>query len=681
MKIFVTAFLLLVAGACLFGQEKTPVIFGKVTVQDFTLQQNPLVNNNTNAVIIADKGSTIFVGNNKGWLSPVFKRQVRIKILNKNAFNLAMVKFNLYHRGEYEEKLTELSAVTYNLENGKVTESRLKKEDVFSDKLSRNTEERKFTLPAVKEGCIIEYTYSVSSDFYSYLNDWSFQHVNYPCLWSEYEVDIPKLMQYSIISQLFHSFYIDEAGTGFANYTVREKSEYTTAESDHLSVRINTIKHRWVMKDVPAFGHENYIYSPDNYIDRLSFQLNKIDYGAEAASNGVDAVNIKHTWAKASEELMNADYFGAPVKESNDWLKEPLDKITQKSTNQWEEIQSIYTFVRDNFTCTGRGQYLAHGLKEIFNKKSGSVAEINLLLTAMLHKRSIDASPVVLSTREFGVNSPRYPIMERLDYVICKASFDNRTVYVDASDPFIGFGKLPLNCYNGHARIISDKDSGSVFLLPESVKELNSTTVFIENDENGTGMSGNYQSIPGYHNSYNMRREINKAGMSAWVKKMQDVAGAEFILEHAAVDSLMKLEEPLKIHYDFKFKPVGDAEAAIIYFTPIPRGEGYKENPFSAAERKYPVEFDAPVDELYVLNMEIPKGYVVDELPKSAKVAFNGTDGFYEYIIQKDESNIQLRSRLTLNRAIYRADEYNVLRDFFAFVVKKQAEQVVFKKK
>ena len=88
-----------------------------------------------------------------------------------------------------------------------------------------------------------------------------------------------------------------------------------------------------------------------------------------------------------------------------------------------------------------------------------------------------------------------------------------------------------------------------------------------------------------------------------------------------------------------------------------------------------------PLDEMYILNMEVPAGYVVDELPKSAKVAFNGTDGFYEYIIQKDENNIQLRSRLKLNRAIYRADEYNVLRDFFAFVVKKQAEQVVFKKK
>ena len=86
-------------------------------------------------------------------------------------------------------------------------------------------------------------------------------------------------------------------------------------------------------------------------------------------------------------------------------------------------------------------------------------------------------------------------------------------------------------------------------------------------------------------------------------------------------------------------------------------------------------------DETYLLNMEVPKGYMVDELPKSAKVGLNGKDGFFEYLIQKDDAGIQLRSRIRLNRANFSADEYNVLRDFYAYIVKKQSEQIVFKKK
>ncbi len=39
-----------------------------------------------------------------------------------------------------------------------------------------------------------------------------------------------------------------------------------------------------------------------------------------------------------------------------------------------------------------------------------------------------------------------------------------------------------------------------------------------------------------------------------------------------------------------------------------------------------------------------------------------------------------MRVRLKLNKAIFPAEEYTTLRDFFAFVVKKESEQVVFKK-
>jgi hypothetical protein len=87
------------------------------------------------------------------------------------------------------------------------------------------------------------------------------------------------------------------------------------------------------------------------------------------------------------------------------------------------------------------------------------------------------------------------------------------------------------------------------------------------------------------------------------------------------------------------------------------------------------------MDETYILNMEVPEGYKIEEVPKSTKVLFNTDEGYFEYIVQKDENNIQLRSRVKLLKADFKPDDYAVLRDFFAFVVKKQSEQFVFKKK
>jgi len=70
----------------------------------------------------------------------------------------------------------------------------------------------------------------------------------------------------------------------------------------------------------------------------------------------------------------------------------------------------------------------------------------------------------------------------------------------------------------------------------------------------------------------------------------------------------------------------------------------------------------------------------VDELPKSAKVLFNTDEGFFEYLIVKDDQRIQFRSRIKLVKANYQPEDYATLRDFFGFVVKKESEQIVFKK-
>jgi len=109
--------------------------------------------------------------------------------------------------------------------------------------------------------------------------------------------------------------------------------------------------------------------------------------------------------------------------------------------------------------------------------------------------------------------------------------------------------------------------------------------------------------------------------------------------------------------------------------------EGYSENFFKSAERKYPVEMPYQMDETYIFQIEVPNGYVVDELPKSAKVSLNDGDGFFEYLIEKSDNQINLRTRVKLDKATFAPEDYESLRSFFDYVVKKHAEQIVFKKK
>ena len=139
-----------------------------------------------------------------------------------------------------------------------------------------------------------------------------------------------------------------------------------------------------------------------------------------------------------------------------------------------------------------------------------------------------------------------------------------------------------------------------------------------------------------------------------------------------------KYEEVVEMKYDFDLK---DEKEDIIYLNPM-FGEGYKENPFKSAERSYPVEMPHAIDETFNLQIEVPMGYVVDELPQSIVVKLNEQEeGMFEYRISQSGNNISFRSRIRISRTYFLPEEYDMLREFFNLVVKKHTEQIVFKKK
>jgi hypothetical protein len=210
------------------------------------------------------------------------------------------------------------------------------------------------------------------------------------------------------------------------------------------------------------------------------------------------------------------------------------------------------------------------------------------------------------------------------------------------------------------------------------MNEKKRTLVILNKDDKG-GWNGRLTTTPGFNEACAIREKIKGSGEKEYASKIETAytAGGESV-ENFEIDSLKRPDDPLQVVYDLRIVP--DPGSDIFYFNPM-MGEGYKENPFKAAERKYPVEMPYAMDETYSLTMDVPDGYVVDELPKSAKVLFNDTEGFFEYLIAKNDAGIQLRSRIKLNKANFKPEDYATLRDFFGYVVKKQSEQIVFKKK
>ncbi|PSL20829.1 DUF3858 domain-containing protein [Chitinophaga ginsengisoli] len=665
-------FPLQLAAACLFAlttfsQTRDKVKFGKISPEDFAPTSFEK-DTSAHAVILADIGSSEFqVERDHFELS--YKRFKRIKVVDKNGYDAASDEIPLYISGQMEEKLVNLKAVAYNLENGQVVETKMESKSVFTDKYDKNHILKKFTVPGVKEGTIIEYTYSVTSPFNFNLQPWNFQD-EYPCLLSEYSVTIPEIYDYVFLKQDINSMLTVKTTVDRQTYNITYESNGPTSASQHGSFSANTVKNVWTAKDIPALREESYTTSLRNHITRIEFQLSAIKYPESPVKP------IMGNWQKFSEELNKDEDFGADLSKNNGYLGDIVDELTDGLKDDTAKARRIYNYVRNNFTCTDHyGLYLSKPLKTVFSSHNGSVADINLLLIAMLRRAKLNADPVVLSTRNHGFTHELYPLRSRFNYTMAAITVDTLTYFLDASRPYLGFGRVDISCYNGHARMLT-AESVPVYFNPDDLLEQKNTFVMLMGGEGGS-LKGSIQQYPTYFESCAMRSSIKDKGKDAYFKGKEKDFATETVISGVELENLDDNEEVLKLKYDFEMKA---DDAGMIYLNPL-FTEAMHKNPFRSQERRYPVEMPCVMDETYTLNLTIPDGYVVEEIPKSAMVKFNENEGVFQYLIQQNESSIQFRSRIKLNRAVFAPDEYNSLREFFDMIVKKQSEQIVLKRK
>ena len=78
----------------------------------------------------------------------------------------------------------------------------------------------------------------------------------------------------------------------------------------------------------------------------------------------------------------------------------------------------------------------------------------------------------MLSTRDHGFVNDLYPAINDFNYVVAKANIGDKSYMLDASDPLLPFGVLPLTCLNDKGRVFSlDKPSYWMDLnLPQKEK-------------------------------------------------------------------------------------------------------------------------------------------------------------------------------------------------------------------
>ena len=122
-----------------------------------------------------------------------------------------------------------------------------------------------------------------------------------------------------------------------------------------------------------------------------------------------------------------------------------------------------------------------------------------------------------------------------------------------------------------------------------------------------------------------------------------------------------------------------DTGEEFIYISPL-IDKHYSENPFRTETRTLPINFDYLTTYMQMVEIKIPEGYVVDEMPKPARMVMNDNDIVLTYRLGVDGNVIKVNYVYQLKKIIFPATDYDGIRDFFAKLVAKNSEQIVLKK-
>lgn len=643
--------LLLFSVYTIFAQSK----YGSVTMEEMEMTSYPQ-DTSAVALILLKQGNTFFKLNTTvpGSLFQFEHTiEMKIKILKKEGLDWCNQEIKFYEENHrWREIIRGLSGTTYNLENGKVVKTKLSKDFIFDGDINEKWKVKRFTMPAAKVGSVIEFKYTLTSDFFGDLRDFTFQS-SIPILYTRYEIKIPEYFTYSI----HRPGYVD----------VKDIKDEPINDRFHLSGDMIdfTSKHLVLAaENVPALKNEKYMWSRNDYISKISFELRSIQLPMQTIKT------YSSSWNKVDEQLMKGS-FGGNLKKTG-LFKDDVSNMENTLENAFEILGMIKYKVKWN----EENRLFPSNLGDALKKGIGNSADMNLLLVNALKAAGFDAYPVVLSTRAHGQLPIAQPSVNAFNYVITGLTIDSKDYFVDASAKYGTWNLLPEKCMITQGRKM--KESGCSWIdlsrISSGITLIFMKSKFIDNqyksDVTWTRSGNNAYDFRSFYFDQNKDQDSYISNLAAAL--------------HGEISDF-KIENEMDISKDVKTEftlisdmPIGDDH---LYINPL-QLTLFDENPFTAEERIFPVNFDHLEKYIQIVDLEIPEGYVVEELPKSERFIFSEEGPItFMYNIAQQGNTIKLQYQYQLKKLLFMQDEYPILKDFFAKVILKNSEQIVLKKK
>lgn len=652
--------------------QKAPIKWGKIPDEDLAMKiYEP--DTAANAVVLCNYGELKF-NFMRGDIRYNFDQHKRIKILKRSGFDEGDISIPFYQKGE---RVINLQVQVFSPDGSKHS---LRNSDIFEEKVNDNWSMMKFSAGNLSEGAVLEYRYTIESEYFNELREWNFQE-NIPTVWSEYRLDVPEWFDYVALTQ----------GTP-ADIHETETTEQTIVmgggvDSGSSRGKARVYQTRYAAKDLPGLKKEGFITTMSDYYSRVRFQLKGIQWPGQAYKPNMN------TWPELAKNLMEYENLGEQITRDRNFkdLWESVSPDLSSAAANDEKVKIIYSFLAENLTWDGRYTFGATDkLDKCFEKKTATSGELNLMFIALARKADIEVYPLLVSTRAHGRMVELYPIIDQFNHLMALVRYGEQLQVVDVGNKHRPIGLCRLNAFNGSAWLMSpEKPQWVKVPVPEreSITMINATL-----NPDG-GLEGDVQSRYKGHAAVDTRTEIEEEsqGQQAIAAAAEAEEGEEergslrdrypdIEISAGEYSGLADPEAPLNVKYHCRIPQAGIVNNDFIYFNPI-IFPAFDENPFKQETRTYPVDVPYSISQRYVINLTVPADFSIEEIPEDIRMALPNGGGIFEISTKVVGQDIYLNCNLNLAQIQFEPEAYPALKEFIDLIMEKQGEQIVLRKK
>jgi hypothetical protein len=632
LKILFLIVTLLFASLALHAQTRG---FGHIDTADLKLKTCDF-EKDANAMVLFDKAKIVFTmyGN-------VMERHRRLKILNEKGKEEANIKIE-YHNLYGVDHILSMEAQTINLENGNIVITKVDPKLYYPQHTNQNKDLIVFSFPNVKEGSVLEYRYTVERRVSSNFPAWYFQS-DIPTRYSEFGAYFDPNLKFRSLTRTTQPFLKD-----------------TTVIRGHF----------WSMDNILSSKKENYMRSEDESFQSISLLLNAIDVNGKTQE-------LFDTWETTGKRIANEkDFYKKLDQNLND--EEILIKKASLLHTDDEKIAFLFNEVKGTISWNGYENWVSNdGIKAAWKKRSGTSAEVNAILYHLLKKIGIKAYPMLVSTRENGALQPNFVNVYQINSLITYVPVDSNKYYVlDATNKYNTYNQVPYTYLNSYGLCLNKDNDKYNMVFIKAVGLAREVIIVNANISADAKMTGTGE-IASY--TYNRTGDLQYYKTEGEKKFEEFITGddnnikiSNLKLTNMEVDTL-----PLQQNFNFTYD-LNNTEKYIFFgpniFTPL------HDNPFLSERRNGAIDFGFKNDRVINGIYTIPKGYVVESLPKNINIVMADRSIRFKRVLAIEDGKISAHYEINIGRTLFGRDEYPDLREFYKKMYEMLNEQIVLKK-